>query len=105
MQVERAEQTSIAQIKEAFHENKDDIAAIIIEPIQGEGGDNHFRPEFFAALRRLADENEAMLIIDEVQTGIGMTGKMWAHQHFVQPDMICLRQEDAGLRFPVRPAD
>ncbi|MGA9118743.1 MAG: L-lysine 6-transaminase [Bacteroidota bacterium] len=87
-EVRSAEETSIAQIKEAFYKNKDDIAAIIIEPIQGEGGDNHFRPEFFAALRHLADENEAMLIFDEVQTGVGMTGKMWAHQHYVQPDMI-----------------
>jgi L-lysine 6-transaminase len=84
----RDEDISINQIKQAFRENKDDIAAIIHEPIQGEGGDNHFRPEFFKALRQLADENDAMLIIDEVQTGIGMTGKMWAHQHFVQPDMI-----------------
>jgi L-lysine 6-transaminase len=84
----RDEEVSINQIKEAFHNNKDDVAAIIIEAIQGEGGDNHFRPEFFRALRQLADENEAMLIIDEVQTGIGMTGKMWAHQHFVEPDMI-----------------
>jgi len=84
----RAEATSIEQIKEAFRTNKDDIAAIILEPIQGEGGDNHFRPEFFKALRHLADENEAMLIFDEVQTGIAMTGKMWAHQHVVQPDMI-----------------
>jgi L-lysine 6-transaminase len=82
------EEISINQIKEAFYNNKDDIAAIIIEAIQGEGGDNHFRPEFFRALRQLADENEAMLIVDEVQTGIGMTGKMWAHQHFVEPDMI-----------------
>ena len=86
--VERDEQTSIGQIKQAFHDNRDDIAAIIIEAIQGEGGDNHFRPEFFRVLRQLADENDAMLIIDEVQTGIGMTGKMWAHQHFVEPDMI-----------------
>jgi L-lysine 6-transaminase len=82
------EETSIGQIKQAFNEYKDDIAAIIIEAIQGEGGDNHFRGEFFRALRELADENEAMLIIDEVQTGVGMTGKMWAHQHFVEPDMI-----------------
>ncbi|MGA9115303.1 MAG: L-lysine 6-transaminase [Bacteroidota bacterium] len=82
------EQTSIGQIKEAFRANRDDIAAIIIEPVQGEGGDNHFRGEFFQALRQLADENEAMLIMDEVQTGIGMTGKMWAHQHYVRPDMI-----------------
>ena len=87
-QVVREEETSLGQIKEAFRANKDDIAAIIIEPIQGEGGDNHFRPEFFRALRQMADENEAMLIVDEVQTGIAMTGKMWAHQHFVEPDML-----------------
>ncbi|HUI64041.1 MAG TPA: L-lysine 6-transaminase [Bacteroidota bacterium] len=86
--VEREEKTSLEQIQQAFHDNRDDIAAIIIEPIQGEGGDNHFRGEFLQALRRLADENDAMFIIDEVQTGIGMTGKMWAHQHFVEPDMI-----------------
>jgi L-lysine 6-transaminase len=85
---ERDERASIEEIKKAFIENKDDIAAIIIEPIQGEGGDNHFRLEFFRALRQLADENEAMLIFDEIQTGIGMTGKMWAHEHFVRPDMI-----------------
>jgi L-lysine 6-transaminase len=84
----REEEIAVNQIKDAFRNNKDDIAAIIIEPVQGEGGDNHFRKEFFHALRQLADENDAMLIIDEVQTGIGLTGKMWAHQHFVQPDMI-----------------
>ncbi len=86
--VQQEEETSIAQMKEAFRANKDDIAAIILEPIQGEGGDNHFRPEFFRALRQLADENETLLILDEVQTGVGLTGKMWAHQHFVEPDMI-----------------
>ncbi len=88
LRVEREEQESINQIKEAFRANPDDIAAIILEPIQGEGGDNHFRPEFFRTLRQLADENDAMLIFDEVQTGVAMTGKMWAHQHFVEPDMI-----------------
>jgi L-lysine 6-transaminase len=87
--VVRDEEISIQQIKEAFRENRDDVAAIIIEVIQGEGGDNHFRGEFFRALRQLADENDAMLIVDEVQTGIAMTGKMWAHQHFLEPDMVC----------------
>jgi L-lysine 6-transaminase len=84
----KEEEESIRQIKEAFVANRDDIAAIILEPIQGEGGDNHFRREFFRALRQLADENEAMLILDEVQTGVAMTGKMWAHQHFIEPDMM-----------------
>ncbi len=84
------EAQAIEEIKVAFHENKDDIAAIIIEPIQGEGGDNHFRGEFFKALRTLADENDAMLIFDEVQTGVGLTGKWWAAEHFaIQPDFIC----------------
>jgi len=85
---EKLEQQAIAQIKDAFHDYKDDIAAIIIEPIQSEGGDNHFRGEFLQTLRQLADENEAMLIFDEVQTGLGVTGKMWAYEWFVEPDMI-----------------
>jgi L-lysine 6-transaminase len=86
--VQQAEQNSFKQIKDAISQYKNDIASIIIEPIQGEGGDNHFRKEFFEALRVIADENEIMLILDEVQTGIGLTGRMWAHQHFIKPDMI-----------------
>jgi L-lysine 6-transaminase len=86
----QAEKLAVAQMERAFLEHRDDIAAIIIEPIQGEGGDNHFRPEFFRELRRLANENEALLIFDEVQTGVGLTGAMWAYQHFgVSPDILC----------------
>ena len=89
-EVERAEKESLTQIKEALTQNRDDIAAIIIEPIQGEGGDNHFRGEFLQALKEIADEEELFLILDEVQTGVGLTGKMWAHQHFdLEPDIIC----------------
>lgn len=82
------EKTAIAEIHEAIRKNKDDIAAIILEPIQGEGGDHHFRKEFFEELRKICDENEIMFILDEVQTGIALTGKWWAHQHFVKPDII-----------------
>ncbi len=85
------EEISIAQIKKAFAENKDDICAIIIEPIQSEGGDNHVRKEFMEQLRILADENDALLIYDEIQTGVGLTGKFWCHEHFGQnarPDII-----------------
>src|ERR1700749_452826 len=85
------EALSIAQIKKAFEQNKDDVCAIIIEPIQSEGGDNHVRQEFLEQLRILADENEAMLIYDEVQTGVGLTGKFWCHEHFgekARPDII-----------------
>lgn len=84
------ENNCIAQIEKAFKDYKDDIACIIIEPIQGEGGDNHFRDEFLVKLRNICDENEAMLVFDEVQTGVGLTGKMWAYQHFsIKPDILC----------------
>ena len=87
--VEKNEKIAIDQIKSAISNNPDDIAALIIEPIQGEGGDNHFRDIFFVALRQLCDENEMLFIMDEVQTGIGITGKWWAHQHnSVKPDII-----------------
>jgi L-lysine 6-transaminase len=87
--VKKAEEQSLAEIKAAFAANKDDIAAILIEPIQAEGGDNHFRTEYLVALKALAHENDALLIWDEVQTGIGVTGRMWAHQHFgVDADLI-----------------
>jgi len=82
------EKQAIAQAERYFEIYKDDIACIILEPIQGEGGDNHFRMEFHQALRKLADENEALLIYDEVQTGIGLTGKFWAHEHYVKPDIL-----------------
>jgi L-lysine 6-transaminase len=84
-----AEQEAVNQILAAVQQNPDDIACLIIEPIQGEGGDNHFRPEFFRMLRSLADEHEFLLIFDEVQTGFGATGKLWAHEHSgVRPDII-----------------
>jgi L-lysine 6-transaminase len=86
--VQKAEAVAIQQIKQAIINNPDDIAALIIEPIQCEGGDNHFRKEFFTQLRTICDESDILLIFDEVQTGVGMTGKMWAHEHFVKPDLM-----------------
>jgi L-lysine 6-transaminase len=87
--VEEIEKIAIRQIEMAVEQYRGDIAALIIEPIQGEGGDNHFRPEFMETLRELADEHEFLLIYDEIQSGIGITGKMWAYEHFdVQPDII-----------------
>jgi len=88
--VEWLERVAIKQIKQAIWDNPDDICAIIIETIQGEGGDNHFRTEFFKQLREICDENEILLIFDEVQCGMGITGKMWAWEHHspVKPDMF-----------------
>ncbi len=80
---------ALDQIKCAIGEHGNDLAALIIEPIQGEGGDHHFRTEFFQALRQICDENEIMLVYDEVQSGMGITGKWWAWQnHNVAPDLM-----------------
>jgi L-lysine 6-transaminase len=83
------EQLALKQIRDVLAQKGPDIAAIIIEPIQGEGGGNHFRGEFLQALRRVCDENEVLLIFDEVQSGCGITGRMWCCQHFgVLPDLL-----------------
>lgn len=85
------EELSIEKVKQAFADFKDDICAIIVEPVQSEGGDNHLREEFLVQLKSIADDNDAFLIYDEVQTGVGLTGKFWCHQHFseqAQPDII-----------------
>ncbi|MEX0823614.1 MAG: aminotransferase class III-fold pyridoxal phosphate-dependent enzyme, partial [Balneolaceae bacterium] len=87
-QVKQEEKQSLAQARQYLETYKDDIACILLEPIQGEGGDNHFRPEFHKALRSLADEYEVLLIHDEVQTGVGLTGKFWCHEHYVKPDIL-----------------
>src|SRR4029077_3519598 len=87
--VKASEERALDQMRRAFADNPDDIAAIIIEPIQAEGGDNHFRPEFLQALERMARQNECFFVVDEVQTGIGLTGRMWAHEHFgIKPDAL-----------------
>jgi len=91
------EQKALAEIEAAFASNPDDIAAILIETIQGEGGDNHFRTEFLQALRKIADEKEALLILDEIQCGCGATGKFWAYEHHdIVPDIVCF-----GKKFQV----
>lgn len=88
------ERDAIAAAEAAFAKEPHDIAAIILEPIQGEGGDNHFRPDFFRELRRLADTHEALLVYDEVQTGVGLTGKWWAYQHHgIEPDILCFAKK------------
>jgi L-lysine 6-transaminase len=87
--VAAAEQQALEQVRRAFADHADDVAALIIEPIQGEGGDNHFRGEFLRELARLCREHDCFFIVDEVQTGVGLTGRFWAHEHFgLQPDAL-----------------
>lgn len=83
------ETEALRQARAAFEAHPHDIACFIAEPIQGEGGDRHFRPEFFVAMRQLCDEHDALLIFDEVQTGCGLTGTPWAYQQLgVAPDVV-----------------
>src|SRR5207253_2222472 len=77
------------EIWDAINRRKIDICAIIIEPIQGEGGDNHFRGEWLKKLREICDAHDILLIFDEVQCGVGVTGRMWCCEHFgVVPDLM-----------------
>ena len=93
-EVAESERASLAAVQRAFDQRGHEIAAILIEPVQCEGGDNHFRPEFLAGLRRIADEREALLIFDEVQTGVGLTGAWWAFQKLgVAPDVLCFAKK------------
>jgi L-lysine 6-transaminase len=83
------EDLALRQAKRHFHERRDDIACVIVEPIQGEGGDNHFRPAFLQRLKDLAHENDALLVFDEVQTGVGASGAFWCYQSLgVTPDIL-----------------
>ncbi len=87
--VEQREKQALAEIHRVLDEANHEIAAIIIEPIQGEGGDNYFRSEFLRALRMICDEREVILIFDEIQTGFGATGRWWDWMnHDVKPDLM-----------------
>lgn len=87
--IEAEERHARTQLDEAFTKHKGKVAAIIIEPMQGEGGDRHFRPDFLQLLRDYADREEAILIFDEVQTGFFGTGKPWHWQNLgVAPDVV-----------------
>jgi L-lysine 6-transaminase len=88
-EVEAAERQAVEEIERAVAAHPHDVACLLVEPIQGEGGDNHFRVEFLRQLRRLADEHELLLVFDEVQTGFGTTGRWWCFEHFdVVPDVV-----------------
>jgi L-lysine 6-transaminase len=102
----KREKKSEEEIRKFIAERGADICAIIIEPIQGEGGDNHFRGEWLRKLREICDENEIILIFDEVQCGMGATGRNWCCEHFgVLPDVMAFGKKAqvcgvmAGPRF------
>jgi len=99
-EVQSLERKALQEIRQAIERNPGQIAALIIEPIQGEGGDNHFRDEFMVQLREICDDAEIMFVMDEVQTGVGLTGKFWAHEHFsINPDMIAFGKKSQVCGF------
>jgi len=84
----------IGALESAF---SDEVAAVMVEPIQAEGGINIATKEYLQAIRRLCDENGALVIFDEVTTGIGRTGKWFAYQHFdVEPDIMTMAKALGG---------
>ncbi len=92
--VEAAEERALAQARAAFERHPHDIACFIAEPIQGEGGDNHMRAEFLQAMQRLCHEHDALFVLDEVQTGVGLTGTAWAYQQLgLAPDIVAFAKK------------
>jgi len=93
-EVEEAEARALAQAAAAFAAHPHDIACFIAEPIQGEGGDNHMRPEFLRAMQDLCRANDALFVLDEVQTGVGLTGTAWAYQQLgLEPDVVAFAKK------------
>ncbi len=87
--IELQEGEALCEAQAAFDRYPHDIACVIVEPIQGEGGDNHLRPEFLRRLQDMAHAHDALFVLDEVQTGAGITGHAWAHQGMgLEPDVI-----------------
>ncbi|MGW5570186.1 L-lysine 6-transaminase [Nocardia thailandica] len=83
------EALALDQARAAFERYPHDIACFIAEPVQGEGGDRHLRPQFLGAMQRLCREHDALFVLDEVQTGAGMTGTTWAYQQLgLEPDVV-----------------
>jgi L-lysine 6-transaminase len=92
--IERAEHRALAQAQAAFDRHPHDIACFIAEPIQGEGGDNHMRAEFLQAMQALCHQNDALFVLDEVQTGVGLTGTPWAYQQLgLEPDVVAFAKK------------
>jgi L-lysine 6-transaminase len=93
-EIEAAEAHALAQAKAAFEANPHDIACFIAEPIQGEGGDNHLRAEFLQAMQALCHTYDALFVLDEVQTGVGLTGTPWLYQQLgLEPDIVAFAKK------------
>ena len=100
----KEEQRCLEEAERTIKEFHNPVAAIVVEPIQSEGGDNHASPAFFQGLRDITKRHNVLFIVDEVQTGVGATGKFWAHEHWNlsnPPDMVTFskKAQTAGYYF------
>ncbi|KAF7719563.1 4-aminobutyrate aminotransferase [Penicillium ucsense] len=98
------EKRCLEEVERLIKEYHNPVAAVMVEPIQSEGGDNHASPAFFQGLRDITKRNKVLFIVDEVQTGVGATGKFWAHDHWnlsTPPDMVTFskKAQTAGYYF------
>ena len=94
----------LAETEDLIRNFHNPVAAVVVEPVQSEGGDNHASPAFFNSLREITRRQDVMFIVDEVQTGVGATGKFWAHDHWNMadpPDMVTFskKAQTAGYYF------
>jgi 4-aminobutyrate aminotransferase/(S)-3-amino-2-methylpropionate transaminase len=98
------EKRCLEEVERLIKEYHNPVAAVMVEPIQSEGGDNHASPAFFQGLRDITKRTNVLFIVDEVQTGVGATGKFWAHDHWnlsSPPDMVTFskKAQTAGYYF------
>lgn len=98
------EKRCLDEVERLIKEFHNPVAAVMVEPIQSEGGDNHASPAFFQGLRDITKRTKVLFIVDEVQTGVGATGKFWAHDHWnlsSPPDMVTFskKAQTAGYYF------
>jgi len=84
-----AEKEAISKILAVLEKDADDVAGLLIEGVQAEGGDNHWRPEFWQELRKICTKYDILFIDDEVQSGMGLTGKQWAWEHYGPAELAC----------------
>ncbi|KAF7937459.1 uncharacterized protein EAE98_001773 [Botrytis deweyae] len=101
---QKIEEEALADVERIITTHHLPPCAVVVEPIQSEGGDNHASPAFFRGLRALTKKHNVLLIVDEVQTGVGATGKFWAHEHWnldTPPDMVTFskKAQTAGYYF------
>jgi 4-aminobutyrate aminotransferase/(S)-3-amino-2-methylpropionate transaminase len=100
----KEEQRCLDETERLLQEYHNKPVAVVVEPVQSEGGDNHATPFFFRGLREITKKHNVLLIVDEVQTGVGATGKFWAHEHWglsSPPDMVTFskKAQTAGYYF------